>query len=344
MSNTAGTKGEEVLKFDAIDAEIFKIPDIATRLATLQGYFFPRMDRLALSTVSLIREIYDVDPLETMTVVHRPNHRGDAKANIDTAEVYVGLSAKRSGQALHVYRDDGTPYRIWPSFLVFATDESGCLRASFRPFYVGAESFRVEVRKVFSAHWDKLLPILEACRIAAVSERPWTTLQRSLSDQHLSWDGPAWHFPLSDDAWLFRLKIEFGALFPLIDTTTRLARGEPARLDVLLSRFRDWHDRLGDAEDPAPEMATGGDALAPVIDGLGSYSMFRPGLWWDILMRDRWTCNACGRTSRDDGVRLEVDHILPRSKGGTDHPTNLQVLCRKCNIGKSNRDATDLRR
>jgi 5-methylcytosine-specific restriction endonuclease McrA len=40
---------------------------------------------------------------------------------------------------------------------------------------------------------------------------------------------------------------------------------------------------------------------------------------------------------------LHVDHIKPRSLGGTNDPDNLQTLCRKCNIGKSNKDDTDLR-
>lgn len=27
----------------------------------------------------------------------------------------------------------------------------------------------------------------------------------------------------------------------------------------------------------------------------------------------------------------EVDHITPVSQGGTDHPSNLRILCRRCN-------------
>jgi len=44
------------------------------------------------------------------------------------------------------------------------------------------------------------------------------------------------------------------------------------------------------------------------------------------------SCAACGSPSR-----LEADHRIPASLGGTDHPSNLQVLCRTCNAIKGNR-------
>jgi hypothetical protein len=59
---------------------------------------------------------------------------------------------------------------------------------------------------------------------------------------------------------------------------------------------------------------------------------------YDVLKRDR-TCRLCG-AGRGDDVRLEVDHIVPRSKGGSNDLSNLQVLCDRCNRGKSNRDDT----
>ena len=64
-------------------------------------------------------------------------------------------------------------------------------------------------------------------------------------------------------------------------------------------------------------------------------------LRFQILKRDR-VCQLCGNTKKDE--RLEVDHIVPRSKGGTNDPSNLQVLCARCNRGKSNRDDTDFRK
>jgi 5-methylcytosine-specific restriction endonuclease McrA len=41
----------------------------------------------------------------------------------------------------------------------------------------------------------------------------------------------------------------------------------------------------------------------------------------------------CGVTTKD-GATLEIDHIRPVSRGGTNDPDNLQVLCRDCNAGK----------
>jgi len=54
-----------------------------------------------------------------------------------------------------------------------------------------------------------------------------------------------------------------------------------------------------------------------------------------ILKRDAYRCRLCGVAAKDaDHVRLEVDHITPSSKGGTNDPSNLWTLCFSCNRGK----------
>ena len=40
---------------------------------------------------------------------------------------------------------------------------------------------------------------------------------------------------------------------------------------------------------------------------------------------------------------MDVDHMLPRSKGGTDHPDNLQLLCSGCNRSKGGRTMAEWR-
>jgi diadenosine tetraphosphate (Ap4A) HIT family hydrolase len=49
----------------------------------------------------------------------------------------------------------------------------------------------------------------------------------------------------------------------------------------------------------------------------------------------------CGATKKER--RLEVDHIKPRSKGGTNDPSNLQALCYQCNRAKGAKDDRDFR-
>ena len=61
-----------------------------------------------------------------------------------------------------------------------------------------------------------------------------------------------------------------------------------------------------------------------------------PSVRFDIMKRDRFSCQLCGKTMQD-GIRLEVDHKMPVSKGGGNHPGNLWTLCNVCNSGKSNK-------
>lgn len=56
-----------------------------------------------------------------------------------------------------------------------------------------------------------------------------------------------------------------------------------------------------------------------------------------VLQRDDFKCCACGASpAKDPSVTLHVDHIVPWSKGGETIIDNLQTLCSKCNLGKSN--------
>lgn len=61
-------------------------------------------------------------------------------------------------------------------------------------------------------------------------------------------------------------------------------------------------------------------------------SAVKASLRFAILRRDRFTCTYCGGTPPK--VLLEVDHILPRSEGGTDDEANLCTACTDCNRGK----------
>lgn len=48
-----------------------------------------------------------------------------------------------------------------------------------------------------------------------------------------------------------------------------------------------------------------------------------------VFAHDGWACVYCGSKRK-----LELDHIQPISKGGTDDRANLQTLCQSCNRRK----------
>ena len=60
-------------------------------------------------------------------------------------------------------------------------------------------------------------------------------------------------------------------------------------------------------------------------------------LRFEVFRRDDYRCQVCG-ASAQDGSRLEVDHPVALSKGGSDALRNLWTLCFKCNRGKGTRD------
>lgn len=55
----------------------------------------------------------------------------------------------------------------------------------------------------------------------------------------------------------------------------------------------------------------------------------------DVIKRDNCRCVFCGATARE--TQLQIDHIIPFSKGGSNDLSNLQALCVECNRGKSDR-------
>jgi 5-methylcytosine-specific restriction endonuclease McrA len=62
-----------------------------------------------------------------------------------------------------------------------------------------------------------------------------------------------------------------------------------------------------------------------------------------IRVRNGYTCQICGAGAGEESLcepgrkcRLEIDHIIPISQGGTDNEHNLQAVCESHNKDKSN--------
>ena len=57
-------------------------------------------------------------------------------------------------------------------------------------------------------------------------------------------------------------------------------------------------------------------------------------LRFKVLERDNFRCQYCG-AGPSEKTSLVVDHITPKSKGGTNGMANLITACHHCNGGKS---------
>ena len=79
----------------------------------------------------------------------------------------------------------------------------------------------------------------------------------------------------------------------------------------------------------------------------GEASFYDSNKWqrlrYQVLLESDGRCKLCGRSTREHGVIMHVDHIKPRSRfpNLSMVKSNLQVLCEDCNRGKANHDTID---
>jgi 5-methylcytosine-specific restriction endonuclease McrA len=106
--------------------------------------------------------------------------------------------------------------------------------------------------------------------------------------------------------------------------------------------FTDWRGQpVGRADDALP--IVGGALRVPRVLHLLRYErtpraavrLTRS----NLMLRDEYQCQYCAR--RPGHRELNVDHVMPRSRGGEDSWDNLVVSCRTCNLKKGRRTPTE---
>ena len=59
-----------------------------------------------------------------------------------------------------------------------------------------------------------------------------------------------------------------------------------------------------------------------------------------LFKRDNFRCIYCGKSPIEDNIKIELDHIIPLSKGGKDANSNKITSCKECNLSKSDMQLT----
>ena len=114
--------------------------------------------------------------------------------------------------------------------------------------------------------------------------------------------------------------------------------GSPVSPDTIVRRFGSWRKALvataeradrGRSQESREEASTEPKNLpSTTFRGIRRTLSVRKRFF--VLKRDRYMCRLCKAT----GVPLEVDHVVPVARGGSDALDHLQALCISCNRGK----------
>lgn len=137
---------------------------------------------------------------------------------------------------------------------------------------------------------------------------------------------------LLEEAWVASLE-RFGRRPERADLRTL---GIPVSPDTVVRRFGSWKKALmATAERAEREQTSGSDeCFQAVHQSSAPARLARTTLpirkRFFVLKRDLYRCRFC----KAAGVPLEVDHIVPAARGGSDSLDNLQALCVPCNRGK----------
>jgi len=343
------------ITFDEQDANLFLVDDVRLRADALKHSVLPRLRVVMNSAIALIRNIYGIETLEDSIVSVYPNFRQkrDRELLIKYEQVFVGLGGQRKAKWPGFSRKDGKPVQILPFRFGFALDQEGIFTILENGWLKGLDTqssekmlrFHIEnEHKInplcFMSHtrpevgWSDDLPLLAPFR-----KQYQFRLNQQFYDNHFL--GHKYRLPVSE-VMLAEAVNSFVFFFPVYDSYIQMAKGLPHRLDALVTKLSGWLQQdTGDTE--VETYSSDPDAIyAHAANAAEAKVRVMPALRWQVFQRDQWKCVACGRNSQD-GAILHVDHIIPRSRGGLDSLENFQTLCDVCNIGKGNRDATDLR-
>lgn len=338
------------VSFELGDEEVFDIPDARARARALRQYFFPKLNVLLNSGRSLISTIYGNDALQNFTEAQRPKPKDGAETD-EIHDIHLGLVGVRVESGLAVRGSNGKPVQYGISHLWFEVFRRGTIAVTFHPIIYGKDPrFDNHVSKTLGEYEEYFYSVCGATFVTSAALLELATISETLEAEHLrrgAFFSKGADFPVDRESDLRRLVATFAALFPFQKLVTDLSMKIEPTIEADRDAFAAWWENYGPGIF-APEHfgveRTDTDARTSRVDWESDSRVLITGSRrFRIFDRDDYKCLMCGRRPEPDGVTLHIDHIKPRSKGGTDDDDNLQTLCSDCNIAKSNKSTRDLR-
>jgi len=354
------------ISFDESDKNLFQIDDLRLKADALKYSILPKLHVLTNQAILKIKEIYDIEVLEDSHIPQSPNFRTkrDNELKVDYKWAGVGITGKRTktgtNEKWHGFkRQDGKPLHIVFFDYYFNLSERGL--GIYLPHYeikLSDDSyfkilnFHLQFEALIHTlcYQTGIIPQLfygEGCEpFSPFTEHcQWMTKNKINIGFSISRDIA---FPITPDD-LSDLVNRFAWFYPVYDSYIQIAKGEDVRFIQLIQKLNQWYRKQVEAQNEDNQshnqqnkLAINEEDIIRAKESAEQRIKVMPAIRWQVFQRDKWKCVSCGRSAAND-VILHVDHIIPRSKGGKHDLDNYQTLCHICNIGKGNKDETDLR-
>lgn len=351
--------------FSKDDSNLFQVADRDLKAKALRHSLLPRLRELARNAISEASRVFGYDLLADSTEYYSPHFRParNAPIDVDYNRVTSGISPKRiGGKWVAMRKNDGQiPIIIEPrlSFVLSRHGLATCMEilkvkqldeTSKRKIvqWYAKNNAKIEHllylarARTYLANWiDNTTPFDPVAELVA---HAYGTERR-----FLCFYCQQYAFPVEDHMQRHLLR-QFVGLYPIYEGMVNLAMDACPRLDESMEKVhcynRECFRKVPTDKNVQRELQViqpcAIEQQADVMAVAESKVRVMPAMRWLVFQRDNWRCCACGKGS-GEGAILQVDHIIPRSRGGKDSMDNYQTLCRECNIGKSNRDTTNLR-
>jgi hypothetical protein len=357
MKRAQTLEGLDINVFSADTQALFAIDDLELKAKALQLEVLPKLEAIASQAALLAQTVYGFDIFEYSKLSRTPNFRTNYQRTrqiLDYNSAGCGLGGIwKNGIWKGVSRKNGRPVQILPFLYRFYLDAEG-LQFQFYPNWLTgmANETWVKYLKILRANGDAIsgLMLRTGCRFSPMRIDPEHGFKETFDDylKEIMQNDPADYwidsrsigYPVSKHQ-VANLIVDWVFLYPLYQAFIDLSLGKRSRFNSMLSSLREWY--LADGNDEfCAQFEAKSDAIAPSASQLAQIAdapKVIPSKRWRVFARDGFKCR-CGRSAKD-GTTLHVDHVQPRSRGGSDDITNLQTLCWECNLGKSNRLETE---
>ena len=219
------------------------------------------------------------------------------------------------------YKKTITPFTAEVSAQVFASAENNPLEYVVKYFYPNKKSYPEQIKKLYH-----LVEELETLRDAK-------QIIENYKKEYQQYLGDVPRFIMQNDESGFYSRLGFADISE----------------DVLTVEYKFSYTSGGGLAQRSFTVPMTEDTIAELIKTLESKltasafakeqrNLMTKKLREYIKTRDHFSCCNCGNSTQNEpNLLLEIDHIIPVSKGGYTVESNLQTLCWRCNRSKSDK-------